>query len=71
MDATWTFWRRFENWLLLALALLFDVGVLMVARPARPVLAAWPWSSAAFLGVGILLLFLASVIDCYSAVCHP
>jgi rod shape determining protein RodA len=59
------FWRRFD-WLLLALALLLSAfGVLMVASAlaGNEVLASWPWRQVAFLGVGILLLFLTSVVD--------
>jgi rod shape determining protein RodA len=59
------FWRRFD-WLLLALALsLSAFGVLMVASAlaGNEVLASWPWRQAAFLGVGILLLFFTAAID--------
>jgi rod shape determining protein RodA len=59
------FWRRFD-WLLLALALLLGaLGVLMVASAlaGNEVLASWPWRQAAFLGVGVMLLFITSAID--------
>lgn len=58
-------WRRFD-WLLLALVLLLSAfGVLMIASAlsGNEVLASWPWRQAAWLGVGIVLLFIAAAID--------
>ncbi len=59
------YWRRFD-WLLVVLVLLLSgFGVLMIASAlaGNEVLASWPLRQAAFLAVGIALLFGAAAID--------
>ena len=57
--------RRFD-WLLFTLVLLLSAfGVLMIASAlsGNVVYASWPWRQAAFLGVGLVLMFLAAAVD--------
>ena len=57
--------RRFD-WYLLALVLALSLfGVLMVASAlaGNAIYASWPWRQAAFLGIGLILLFLTAVVD--------
>jgi rod shape determining protein RodA len=59
------FWKRFD-WLLFAMALgLSAFGVVMIASAlsGNEVLADWPWRQASFLGLGLILLFLAAAFD--------
>lgn len=59
------FWRRFD-WLLLGVVLLLSgFGVLMIASAlsGNEVLATWPWRQAAFLAVGLALLFISAAVD--------
>ena len=57
--------RRFD-WYLLALVLALSLfGVLMVASAlaGNTLYASWPWRQAGFLGIGLVLLFLAAAVD--------
>jgi rod shape determining protein RodA len=57
--------RRFD-WYLLALVLAISAfGVLMVASAlaGNALYASWPWRQAAFLGIGLVLLFLTAAVD--------
>ena len=58
-------WRRFD-WPLFALAValsFFGVAMIASALSGNQVLAQWPWRQAAFLGFGLILLFLTAAFD--------
>jgi rod shape determining protein RodA len=59
------FGRRFDWVLFASVLLLSGFGVLMIASAlsGNQVLASWPWRQAAFLAVGVVLLFLTAAID--------
>ncbi len=57
--------RRFDYVLLSLVLILSGFGVLMIASAlaGNQVLSSWPWRQAAFLGFGLILLFLAAAVD--------